>query len=79
MNGRLDRWLIEMNVELLQFINKLVRVKGDITHQEYKVLGILWDNDNLILSGEKGNFKVHHSKATLVPEEKDEDEGWYTP
>jgi len=65
-------------IELMKFMKRQVRLQGDITHQEYSVLGLNWTTENLLLSGENGNFWVHHSKVTLVPEEDDE-EGWYTP
>ena len=68
-----------MNVQLMVFLKRQVRLIGDISHQEYDVLGLSWETENLLLSGDKGPFWIHHSKVTLVPEEKDENEGWYTP
>ena len=62
----------QVDASLLKYMSRYVRVKGDITHQEYKVVGINWDSSRLILSGDKGFFQVHHSKCDLIPEETED-------
>lgn len=64
-----------MKIELMKFMRRRVSLEG----VEYDVLGLSWTTENLLLAAEGFNFWIHHSKVTLVPEEKDEDEGWYTP
>jgi hypothetical protein len=57
-----------MNVSLLKFMKRMVRIRKDITHQAYRVAGINWDNDHILLVGDD-LFWVHHSELDLVPEE----------
>lgn len=62
-----------MNLELLKFLNCCVRIKKDITHQEYTVLGILWASERIILGSEHATISVHHSELDIIPEEEDEE------
>lgn len=66
-----------MNIELLKFMDSRVRIKRDISHQEYRVAGIVWSTDCILVMLNSGITPIYHTLLELVPEETDEDVGWY--
>ena len=66
-----------MNIELLKYMGRKVRFSKDPSHQEYTVFGINWANDHVMFFVDDRGTSAHYSELELVPEEVDEDEGWY--
>jgi len=50
-------------------MNSRVRIDKDPTHQEYKVAGINWDNEDLLLMGDEGNFWCNHKLVSIIPDD----------
>ncbi len=62
-----------MNLSLLKFMNRRVRVRKDISHQEYKVAGVNWDTEKVLVLFGTHNAWVDPSELDLVPEEDEEE------
>lgn len=60
-----------MNIELLRFLNQRARIRKDITHQEYSVLGILWASERIILMDDGGTLTVHYLELDIVPTDEE--------
>lgn len=58
------------NLDLLKFMGERVRIKKDISHQEYEVFGILWDTEELLVF-ELGK-PIHYTKVDIIPRKDDE-------
>lgn len=56
-----------MNVELLRFMNRRVRIRKDISHEEYTVLGLDWNSECILLSTHNGILPIHNTELDLVP------------
>lgn len=62
-----------MNIDLLKFMDRKVRIRKDPSHQEYIVLGIYWASEHILLVGDGGTMHVPYQDLDLVPENEDED------
>lgn len=63
-----------MNIELLKFINRKIRILNDITHQEYDVVGANWATDCLLFFMGNRLKTVHHSQVVIIEGNNDEEE-----
>ena len=61
-----------MNIALLKYMDCYVRISKDPTHQVYKVAGINWDNEELLLLGDNGPFWSDHRFVDIVPEDSED-------
>ena len=69
---------IQFNLDLLKFMRATVRIPADTDGKEYRVFGINWDTDELMIFDHP---PVHYAFAEIVYSdnysEDDEEAGWY--
>lgn len=61
-----------MNVNLLKFMNRKVRIREDTDNEIYTVLGIYWASEQIVLSVDRGTISVPYRDLDLVPEDSED-------
>lgn len=62
---------IQFNLDLLKFMNATVRIPIDNDDREYKVFGVLWDTDELMMFD---HLPVHYTLVEIMYHDSDDDE-----
>lgn len=67
-----------MDITLLRFMKRRVRIKGEVTGREFDVAGVNWDTGDVLLLGNATNHWFPNQDLELIPEEEDKENDWHT-
>lgn len=63
-----------MDVSLLKFMSRRVRLISDPSGGEYEVAGINWDTSDLLIFLNDRPHWIHNTKVELIDEEEETDD-----